>query len=76
MEKLIERFLSYIAIDTMSDPKSDTVPSSDIQLPLAKKLKEELEEIGLKARIDDKGYVYGTLEANTDKKVQIGRAHV
>jgi len=71
MEKLIERFLEYIAIDTMSDPKSDTVPSSSIQLPLAKKLKEELEEIGLKATLDDKGYVYATLEANTDKKVPV-----
>lgn len=69
MEKIIERFLSYIAMDTMSDPKSETVPSTEIQLPLAKKLKEELEQIGLRARMDDKGYVYGVLESNTKKKV-------
>lgn len=69
MEKLVERFRSYIAMDTMSDPKSDTVPSSMKQLELAKKLKAELEEIGLKAVMSDKGYVYGTLEKNTDKKV-------
>lgn len=69
MEKIIERFVSYIAMDTMSDPKSETVPSTKIQLPLAKRLKEELEQIGLKARMDDKGYVYGVLESNTKKKV-------
>lgn len=68
-EKIIERFISYIGMDTMSNPKSDTVPSSDCQLPLARKLKEELEEIGLQARLDDKGYVYAVLESNTDKKV-------
>lgn len=69
MEKIVQRFKSYIAMDTMSDPKSDTVPSSAKQLELAKKLKRELEELGLKAVMDDKGYVYGTLESNTDKKV-------
>ncbi|MDO5062981.1 MAG: peptidase T [Peptostreptococcaceae bacterium] len=69
MEKLVERFKSYIAMDTMSDPKSDTVPSSMKQLELAKKLKAELEEIGLKAVMSDKGYVYGTLEKNTQKNV-------
>lgn len=69
MEKIVQRFKSYIAMDTMSDPKSDTVPSSAKQLELGKKLKRELEELGLKAVMDDKGYVYGTLESNTDKKV-------
>ncbi|MDO4711508.1 MAG: peptidase T [Peptostreptococcaceae bacterium] len=69
MEKLVERFKSYIAMDTMSDPKSKTVPSTMKQLELAKKLKAELEELGLKTVMSDKGYVYATLEKNTDKKV-------
>ncbi len=67
MSRLIERFKSYIAIDTMSNPKSDTVPSSKSQLILAEKLYEELKEIGLKARMDDKGYVYGELASNSSK---------
>lgn len=70
MEKLVARFKSYVSMDTMSEPKSDTVPSSAKQLELAKKLKKELEEIGLKATMSDKGYVYGTLEKNTDKPVK------
>lgn len=69
MEKIVERFKSYIAMDTMSDPKSDTVPSTAKQLELAKKLKKELEELGLKVTMSDKGYVYATLESTTDKKV-------
>lgn len=71
MDKLIERFKSYIATDTMSDPKSETVPSSAKQLVLAKKLKEELEAIGLAAKMDDKGYVYGMLEKNTDEEIPV-----
>lgn len=67
MSRLVERFKSYIALDTMSDPKSDTVPSTAKQMILAEKLYEELKELGLKARLDEKGYVYGELLANTDK---------
>ncbi len=69
MEKIVQRFLSYIAMDTMSEPWSATVPSSAKQLELAKKLKAELEEIGLVATMSEKGYVYGELASNTDKKV-------
>ena len=67
MSRLVERFKTYIAIDTMSNPKSQTVPSSPNQMILAKQLYEELKELGLKARMDDKGYVYGELPANSDK---------
>lgn len=67
MSRLVERFKSYIAIDTMSNPKSQTVPSSPNQMILAKQLYEELKELGLKTRMDDKGYVYGELPANSDK---------
>lgn len=67
MSNLVKRFKSYIAIDTMSNPKSETVPSSPNQLILAKQLYEEIQALGLKARMDDKGYVYGELAANSDK---------
>ena len=62
MEKIVERFLSYIAIDTMSDPKSTTVPSTDIQFNLLNKLKAELESLGLEVRLDKEGYIYSTLK--------------
>ena len=71
MEKIVERFKAYIAMDTMSDPRSETVPSSAKQLELAKKLKGELEELGLVTTMSDKGYVYGELPSNTDKKVPV-----
>ena len=67
MSKLINRFKSYIAIDTMSDPRSETVPSTPGQLILAKQLYAELQELGLRARMDYKGYVYGELPANSDR---------
>lgn len=71
-EELIERFLRYVSIDTQSDENSDTTPSTAKQLDLLNLLKKELDEIGLKdVSIDDKGYVMGTLPANTDKKIPV-----
>ena len=68
--KTYERFLKYVAVPTMSDSDSETVPSSAKQLVLAHILKEELMELGLSdARVDDCGYVYASLPANTDKEI-------
>ena len=68
--KTYERFLKYVAVPTMSDSDSKTVPSSAKQLVLAHILKEELMELGLSdARVDDCGYVYASLPANTDKEI-------
>lgn len=70
MEGIVERFKRYIAIDTQSDEKSDTVPSTKKQLDLAKILKEELDGMGLsQVKLDDKGYVYATLESNMEEEV-------
>ena len=74
-----ERFLKYVSFPTMSDESSETVPSSAKQLVFSRYLKEELESIGLcEVELDDKGYLYATLPANTDKKaVTLGLiAHV
>ncbi len=72
MNKLLERFLRYIAIDTMSDENSETCPSTEKQYNLLNLLKKELEEMGMKeVAIDENGYVYATLPANTDKKVPV-----
>ncbi len=72
MEELLNRFLSYIKIDTESDPQSKTTPSSQKQFDLAHKLVEELKDLGLKdAHVDENCYVMATLESNIDKEVPI-----
>ena len=57
-----ERFLKYIAVDTTSDPSSDTFPSTKSQLDFAAALREEMESLGLEnVSIDQYGYVFGTI---------------
>ena len=69
---ILNRFLSYVKIDTESDPNSETTPSSDKQWVLAHKLFKELEEIGLSdVSIDENGYVMGTLPSNVDYYVPV-----
>ncbi|MBQ8404276.1 MAG: peptidase T [Clostridia bacterium] len=64
-----ERFLKYVSYPTMSVSESDTVPTTEKQKVLGKVLAEELCQMGLRdAHIDEKGYVYATLPANTDKE--------
>ena len=67
-----ERFLRYVVIDTQSDPASPTCPSTEKQKNLGRLLATELREIGLSdAHLDEHGYVYATLPANTGKKVPV-----
>jgi tripeptide aminopeptidase len=67
-----ERFLRYAVIDTQSDPASPTCPSTEKQKNLGRLLASELREIGLPdAHLDENGYVYATLPANTDKRVPV-----
>ncbi|MGL4945045.1 MAG: peptidase T, partial [Fusobacteriaceae bacterium] len=64
------KFLEYVKIDTTSDPKSGTCPSTAIQFNLAHKIVEDLKELGLEeVELDQNGYIMATLPANTDKKV-------
>ena len=66
---ITQRFLNYTQFDTQSSEESTTVPSTAKQLVFAKYLKEELEREGLSdVEMDDKGYIYATLKANTKKK--------
>lgn len=68
--ELIDRFISYVVIDTQSNDESNTCPSTPGQLTLANKLVDELKSIGLEdVSIDENGYVMATLPANTDKEV-------
>lgn len=67
-ERLIERFIGYVTVDTESDPNSDTTPSSKKQWDLALALAEELKAIGMSdVSIDDKAYIMATLPSNSRK---------
>jgi tripeptide aminopeptidase len=67
-----ERFLRYVVIDTQSDPASPTCPSTDKQKDLGRLLASELQAIGLRdAHLDQHGYVYATIPANTTKQVPV-----
>jgi len=67
---LIQRFTSYVKVDTQSNEESQTVPSTPGQLTLLRQLVEELKAIGMEdVSIDENGYVMATLPANTDKEV-------
>lgn len=68
--EITERFLNYTQFDTQSSEESDTVPSTSKQLIFAKYLKEELEREGLSdVEMDEQGYIYATLKANTKKNI-------
>ncbi len=68
----IERFLRYVRIDTQSDPESNTFPSTEKQKNLGRLLLKELHEMGISdAEMDEYGYIYATLPANTDKEVPV-----
>jgi tripeptide aminopeptidase len=65
MQHIIDRFISYVTIDTESDPNSQTTPSTQKQWNLANKLVDELKAIGLEdVTIDDKAYIMATLPSN------------
>ena len=67
-----ERFLRYVVIDTQSDPASPTCPSTEKQKDLGRLLAAELQAMGIRdAHLDEHGYVYATIPANTDKKVPV-----
>ncbi|MCD0471696.1 peptidase T [Flavobacterium sp. JAS] len=70
MQHIIDRFISYVTIDTESDPNSQTTPSTEKQWNLANKLVEELKTIGLEdVTIDDKAYIMATLPSNVAHEV-------
>lgn len=69
-DKLLERFISYIKIDSQSDPNSTTTPSTEKQWEIAHLLKDELERIGLEdVTLDDKAYIMATLPSNVSYDV-------
>ena len=70
MQNIIDRFISYVIIDTESDPKSSTTPSTLKQWDLANKLVEELKTIGMQdVTIDENAYIMATLPSNVNHDV-------
>ncbi|MBE1204412.1 peptidase T [Aminobacter carboxidus] len=71
-DTVLDRFLRYVVIDTQSDASSPTQPSTEKQKNLGRLLVDELLAIGLiDAHLDEHGYVYATVPANTDKQVPV-----
>mgnify|MGYP002748963929 FL=1 len=67
---LVERFLKYVSFDTQSSEETRLTPSTPGQMVFAKYLKSELESLGLEEiTLDEYGYLFATLPANTEKEV-------
>ncbi len=70
MQDIINRFISYVTIDTESDPNSETTPSTAKQWDLANKLVDELNAMGMQdVTIDENAYIMATLPSNVDHEV-------
>ena len=73
MDNVTSRLLKYVKVNTVSDPKSETLPSTQIQFDLAKILVEDLREIGVKdATLDENCYVMGSIPGNAKNAPTIG----
>lgn len=72
MKSVIDRFLSYVKIETTSDPNSSTYPSTATQKPFLEMLKKECEELGMtEVTMDEYGYVMATIPATTDEEAPV-----
>lgn len=69
MENILDRFLRYVAVDTQSNPESESQPSSARQLNLLKMLCAELQGMGVEASLDEYGYVMASIPSNCGKDV-------
>lgn len=70
MEKILDKFLRYVAVDTMSDPDSPSQPSTQKQFNLLNLLCEELKAMGVEnVSVDQYGYLMATIPSNIDKDV-------
>lgn len=72
MQHIIDRFISYVTVDTESDPNSNTTPSTAKQWDLANQLVEELKAIGMEdVTIDEHAYIMATLPSNVNHEVPV-----
>ena len=76
-QHLIDRFISYVTVDTESDPTSENTPSTKKQWDLANALVAELKEIGMEdVSIDENSYIMATLPSNLDKELLFYHLHI
>lgn len=69
--QVVERFLNYVAVDTESVPEQEQIPSSEKQFDLARKLEQELREMGASdVRLDGHCYVYAKIPSNVEQKTR------
>ncbi len=72
MNQLVERFLKYVSYDTQSDELTGLTPSTPGQMVFANYLKSELESLGFdEVTLDENGYLFASLPANTDKHIPV-----
>ena len=69
MEKLLNRFLRYVSVDTQSNEESETQPSAAKEWDLLKMLETELKALGVEVTLDEYGYVMASIPSNLDKEV-------
>ena len=69
MEKLLDKFLRYVAVETTSNEESETQPSAEKELNLLRMLRDELVAMGIQAELDEFGYVMATIPSNIKKEV-------
>ena len=69
MEKLLDKFLRYVAVETTSDENSETQPSAMREVDLLRMLRDELRQMGIEAELDEFGYVMATIPSNVDKPI-------
>ena len=69
MEKILDRFLRYVSVDTQSNEESESQPSAAKEWDLLKMLRDELQEMGVNVTLDEYGYVMASLPSNLDRNV-------
>jgi peptidase T len=69
MEKILDKFLRYVAIETTSDENSTTQPSTQKQFDLLKVLRDELQQLGIAVTLDEYGYVMASIPSNVNKEI-------
>jgi len=69
MENIKDRFLRYVAVDTQSNEESESQPSAAKELDLLRMLRDELLELGVRAELDEFGYVMAYIPSNIEAEV-------
>ena len=69
MEKILDKFLRYVSVDTQSCEASESQPSAAKEWELLRMLRDELTALGVEATLDEYGYVMADIPSNLEKDV-------